>query len=95
MRDPFGPPDYQLPWANFPSERSNPIRHLLTWRRLMPHYYFDIKDGHTHAELLLAFLASIGFKPGDFITTGMNEKRTALLRRVLNRVTHPPVAHAL
>jgi hemolysin D len=61
MRDPFGPPDYQLPWANFPSERSNPIRHLLTWRRLMPHHYFDIKDGHTHAELLLAFLGSTGY----------------------------------
>ena len=26
-----------------------------------------------HAELLLAFCASIGFKPGDFMTTGMNE----------------------
>jgi hypothetical protein len=29
------------------------------------------------AELLLAFWASIGFKPGDFMTTGMNEKRVA------------------
>jgi hypothetical protein len=28
----------------------------------------------THAELLLAFWASIGFKPGDFMTIGMNEK---------------------
>ena len=43
----------------------------------------------THTELLLAFWTSIGFKPGDFITTGMNEKRTAWLCRVLNRVTHP------
>ena len=24
---------------------------------------------HAHAELLLAFCASIGFKPGDFMTT--------------------------
>jgi len=31
----------------------------------------------THAKLLLAFLASIGFKPGDFMTIGMNEKRAA------------------
>ena len=28
----------------------------------------------THAELLLAFWASIGFKPVDFMTKGMNEK---------------------
>ena len=42
----------------------------------------------THAELLLAFWASIGFKPGDFMTIGMNEKRAAWLCRVLNRVTH-------
>ena len=41
------------------------------------------------AELLLAFWASIGFKPGDFMTTGMNEKRAAWLCRVLDRVTHP------
>ena len=27
--------------------------------------------------LLLAFWTSIGFKPGDFMTAGMNEKRTA------------------
>lgn len=26
-------------------------------------------------ELLLAFWASIGFKPGHFMTIGMNEKR--------------------
>jgi len=31
----------------------------------------------THAELLLALWASIGFKPGDFMTAGMNEKRIA------------------
>ena len=42
----------------------------------------------THAELLLAFWAPIGFKPGDFMTIGMNEKRAAWLRRVSNRVTH-------
>jgi hypothetical protein len=33
----------------------------------------------------------IGFKPGDLMTTGMIEKRTAWL---CNRVT-PPIAHAL
>ena len=43
----------------------------------------------TRADLLLAFWASMGFKPGDFRTTGMNEKRAAWLCRVLNRVTHP------
>ena len=43
----------------------------------------------THTELLLAFWASIGFKPGDFMTIGMNEKRAAWLCRVLNRVMHP------
>jgi hypothetical protein len=42
-----------------------------------------------HAELLLAFWTSMGFKPSDFMTTGMNEKRTAWLCRVLNRVTAP------
>jgi hypothetical protein len=42
----------------------------------------------THTELLLAFWASMGFKPGDFMTIGMNEKRAAWLCRVLNRVTH-------
>jgi hypothetical protein len=36
-----------------------------------------------------AFWASIGFKPGDFMTIGMNEKRAAWHCRVLNRVTHP------
>jgi len=30
-------------------------------------------------RLLLAFWALIGFKPGDFVITGMNEKRTAWL----------------
>jgi hypothetical protein len=48
-----------------------------------------VTAGGTHAQLLLAFWASIGFKPGDFMTIGMNEKRTAWLCRVLNRVTHP------
>src|ERR1700682_4096783 len=49
----------------------------------------------THAELLLAFWASIGFKPGDFMTIGMNEKRAAWLCRVLNRVTPPCSSCAL
>jgi NADH pyrophosphatase NudC (nudix superfamily) len=49
----------------------------------------------TDAELLLAFRAPIGFKPGDLITTGMNEKRTVRLCRVLNRVTYPRRASAL
>jgi hypothetical protein len=43
----------------------------------------------TRPDLLLAFWASMGFKPGDFRTIGMNEKRAAWLCRVLNRVTHP------
>ena len=38
--------------------------------------------------LLLAFWASMGFKPGDPTITGVNEKRTAWHCRV-NRVTHP------
>jgi hypothetical protein len=42
---------------------------------------WEASDG-THAELVLAFLASIGFKRGDFMTTGMNEKRVAWLCRV-------------
>jgi hypothetical protein len=45
---------------------------------------------NTRRAALLAFWTSIGFKPGDFMTTGMNEKRTAWLCRALNRVTHPP-----
>ena len=48
----------------------------------------------TQAKLLLAFWATIGFKPGDFMITGMNEKRAARLCRVLNRVTQS-IAHAL
>jgi hypothetical protein len=40
--------------------------------------HIEARQG-THAELLLAFWASIGFKPGDFMTIGMNEKRTAEL----------------
>jgi hypothetical protein len=43
----------------------------------------------THTELLLAFWASVGFKPRDFMTIGKNEKRTAWLCRVLNGVTPP------
>lgn len=38
---------------------------------------------------LLAFWDSMGFKPADFMTIGMNEKRAAWLCRVLDRVTHP------
>ena len=45
--------------------------------------------------LLLAFWTSIGFKPGDFMTAGMNEKRTAWLCRVPDRLTHHTVAHGL
>jgi hypothetical protein len=41
-----------------------------------------------YAALLLAFWTSIGFKPGNFTTIGINEKRTVWLCRVLNRVTH-------
>jgi transposase InsO family protein len=41
----------------------------------------------THAELLLAFRTSIGFKSGNFVTIGMNQKRAAWFRRVLCRVT--------
>jgi hypothetical protein len=37
----------------------------------------------TYAELSLAFWASIGSKPGDFMTMGMNEKREAWRCRVL------------
>jgi hypothetical protein len=43
----------------------------------------------TRAELRLAFWASIGFKPGGFMTIGINEKRAAWLCRVFARVTHP------
>jgi nucleoid DNA-binding protein len=39
-----------------------------------------------NADLLLAFWASIGFKPGDFMTAGMNEKRSTWFYRVLDRV---------
>jgi hypothetical protein len=28
------------------SHHGHPIGHLLSWRLPMPHYYFDIKDGH-------------------------------------------------
>jgi hypothetical protein len=40
----------------------------------------------THADLLKAFWASIGFAPGEFMTVGMNPKRAAWLRRVLERI---------
>jgi hypothetical protein len=43
---------------------------------------WNIFENAVYAELVLAFLASIGFKPGDFMTTGMNEKRVASLCRV-------------
>jgi hypothetical protein len=48
-----------------------------------------------NAELILAFWTSIGFKPSDFTTTGMNEKRTAWLCRIFKQSDRPPVAHAL
>jgi hypothetical protein len=76
--------DLRHPNANYLSTSSTPLierNPLLFWK--------------THAELLLAFWASIGFKPGDFMTTGMNEKRAAWLCRVLNRVTHPRSSCAL
>jgi hypothetical protein len=48
--------------------------------------YLGIEAGYgTQAELILAFWTAIGFKPGDFMTVGMNEKRAAWLCRVLNR----------
>ena len=40
------------------------------------------------AEALLAFWVSIGFKPGDFMTTGMSEQRAARLCRAFNGATH-------
>ncbi len=53
-------------------------------------HFWHMETRHeTHAELLLAFWASMGFKPGDFMTIGMNEKRTAWLCRVLTRTTYP------
>jgi hypothetical protein len=42
----------------------------------------------TYADLLLAFWASMGFKPGNFLTIGNNEKRAGWLCRFSNRVTH-------
>jgi hypothetical protein len=50
-------------------------------QRLVTKPAFEAKYG-AHNELLLAFWSSIGFKPGDFMTVGMNEKRTALFCRV-------------
>jgi hypothetical protein len=38
--------------------------------------------------LSLAFWASIGFKPGDFMTIGMHEKRSAWIRRAFDGVAH-------
>jgi hypothetical protein len=40
-------------------------------------------------ELLLAFRSSIGFKPGELMTIGMNEKRAAWSYRVSDRVMRP------
>ncbi|GIQ73396.1 DNA-binding protein [Bradyrhizobium sp. RD5-C2] len=44
---------------------------------------------------MLAFRTSIGFKPGDFMTVGMNKKRAAWLYHILDRVTsqlaRPPI----
>jgi hypothetical protein len=49
-----------------------PVR---AWPANTPNDESDSSAGQkTHAELL-AFWTSIGFKPGDFMTTGMNEKR--------------------
>jgi hypothetical protein len=42
-----------------------------------------------HAELLLAFRSSIGFKLGDAMTVGMYETREALFYRVWDRVIRP------
>jgi hypothetical protein len=42
-----------------------------------------------NAELILAFWTSIGFKPSDFMTTGMNEKRTAWLCRIFKQSDRP------
>ena len=40
-------------------------------------------------DLHLAFWLSMGLKPGNFMTAGMNEKRAAWFYRVLDRVVHP------
>jgi hypothetical protein len=71
-------------WVNL----LNPVRRLTNRADCNQHrarlcagdrfWYMAARQG-TRAELLLAFWASIGFKPGDFMTTGMNEKRTAWL----------------
>jgi hypothetical protein len=42
------------------SHRGHPFRRLLTWRWPMPHYYFDIKDGHR-----LVDPAGLNFKTDD------------------------------
>jgi hypothetical protein len=49
---------------------------------------------YAHAGLLLAFWASIGFKPADLMTIGMNEKRAAWLC-CFSQSDAPSVAHAL
>ena len=43
----------------------------------------------TYADLHLAFWPSMGLKPGNFMTVGMNEKRAAWFYRVPDRVVHP------
>jgi hypothetical protein len=48
----------------------------------------------THAELLLAFWTAIGFKLGDFMTTGTNEKQTAWLLPRFRQSDASLVAHA-
>jgi hypothetical protein len=41
------------------------------------------------AGLRLAFCASIGFKPGGFMTTGNEREASSVAGRVLDRATHP------
>jgi hypothetical protein len=49
----------------------------------------------TQAKLLLAFWAMIGFKPGDFMIIGMNEKRAARLLPGSKQSDAPSTADAL
>jgi hypothetical protein len=42
------------------SRQGHPFPHLLTWRWPLPHYYFDIKDGHT-----LVDPSGLNFKTDD------------------------------
>ena len=49
----------------------------------------DLKSGSPQADLRLAFWASIGFKPGSFMTAAMNGKRFAWPCRAPDRVMQP------